>query len=154
MNLNWTQDRRVILGYLASLGSAACYGTVTLVARKITDEYSSPVVGTAFSMLFGTLIMAILFHRHAIADVPGTPKRAWLFVALAGCSATWGVSFWFLGLSRAPIVLVSPLAGTYPLIAIALTHVFLQRLEKVTWRTAIGAMFAVAGVALIALGRG
>ncbi|MDP6402283.1 MAG: DMT family transporter [SAR202 cluster bacterium] len=154
MRLTGVVRSRMALGYIASLGSALSYGSVTLVARKITDDYASPVVGTAFSMLFGTLIMAVLFHRHAIADAPGAPRRAWLFVALAGCSATWGVSFWFLALSRAPVVLVSPLAGTYPLVAIALTHVFLQKLEKVTWRTVVGAMFAVAGVALIAVGRG
>ncbi len=153
MTLTETARRRVMLGYLAALGAALSYGSVTLVARKIVDDYSSPIVGTAFSMVFGTVIVAGLFHRHVIADAPGTPMRAWLFVALAGCAATWGVSFWFLALSRAPIVLVAPLAGVHPLVAIALTHFFLQRLEKVTWRTVVGALMLVGGVALIAVGR-
>ena len=67
-------------------------------------------------------------------------------------SAAWGVSFWYLALNEAPVVLVVPLAGTHPLVSIVLTHLFLQRLEKVTLRTIMGALMVVAGVALIAIG--
>ena len=145
--------RRVLLGYLAALGAAASYGSVTLVARKIVTDYSSPLVGTAFSLLIGTLIVGALFHRDVAADAPRAPGRAWLLVAAAGCASTWGVSFWFLALDRAPVVLVAPLAGTHPLVSIVLGYLFLKRIERLTWRSVAGALLVVIGVALVAVGR-
>ena len=147
-----TARRRVLLGYVAGVGAAACYGSITLVAKKIVTDYAPPLVGTAFSMLFGAIILGILVHRHAIVDLPLAPRQAWLMVALAGCASTWGVTFWFLALNESPVVLVAPLVGASPLVSIVLTYLFLQRLEKVTWRTVIGALMVVAGVALVVFG--
>ena len=144
--------RRVLLGYFAGFGAAACYGSLTLVGRKIVTDFAPPLVATGFSMLFGAMILGILVHRHAIVDLPLAPKRGWLMVVLAGCASTWGVSFWFLALKESPVVLVAPLVGASPLVSIVLTHLFLQRLERVTWRTVIGALLVVAGVALVVLG--
>jgi len=147
--------RQLVLGYASALGAAASYGILTIVGRKLVTDYeTSPVVVTAVSMVMGSMILGAMFHRHLAADAAGAPKRAWLWVALAGISATWGVGFWYFALSRAPVVLVAPVAGTHPLVSIVATHFFLQRLERVTLRTAIGAVLVVAGVALIAIGRG
>lgn len=153
MTTDDTARRRIFLGYLAALGSAVSYGSVTLVARKIVDDYSSPLVATAFTLVVGTLMVGALFHRDLVADATRSPRRAWVMVALAGCASTWGVTFWFLALDRAPVVLIAPLTGTYPLVAIVLAHLFLRRLETLTWRTGAGAMLVVGGVALIAIGR-
>lgn len=147
-------QRKLYLGYLAALGAAASYGSVALVGAKIVRDYAPPMVGSAFSLMFGTMIVAVLFHRHVIADYKHIPRRGWIFIVLAGCAATWGVSFWFLALNNAPIVLVTPLAATNPLMALLITHIFLQRLERVTLRTVFGALMVVGGVALIAIGIG
>ena len=152
MTLLETTRRQVALGYVAALGAALSYGAVTLVARKIVDDYSLAIVGTAFSLLFGTIIVGTLFHRHVLTDSIRVPRRGWVMVALAGCASAWGVSFLFLALTKAPVVLVAPLAGTSPLLSIALTHIFLQRLERVTWRTVLGAVLVLGGVGLIAVG--
>ena len=152
MTLVATTRRRLLLGYSAALGAAFSYGSGALVARKIVDDYSSPMVGTAFSMLLGTMIVGALFHRHFLADVRSAPRRAWVFVVLAGCASTWGVSFWFLAFTKAPVVLVAPLVGTSPLVSILLAHLFLQRLERVTWRVVLGALVVGVGVGLIAVG--
>ena len=147
-----TAQRRLLLGYLAALGAAFCYGSVTLVARKIVTDFAPPMVGTAFSMLFGTVILGLLVHRHAIVDVPRATRRGLLMVGLAGLASTFGVSFWFLALNESRVVLVAPLVGTSPLLAIALTHFFLRRLERVTWRTVVGAALVVFGAALVVIG--
>ena len=147
-----TAQRQLLLGYLAALGAAFSYGSVTLVARKIVTDFAPPLVGTAFSMLFGTIIVGLLFHRHAIVDLPRAPRRGLLMVGLAGCASTFGVSFWFLALNESRVVVVAPLVGTSPLLSIALTHFFLQRLERVTWRTVFGGVLVVFGVALVAIG--
>ena len=147
-----TAQRQLLLGYLAALGAAFCYGSVTLVGRKIVTEFAPPMVGTAFSMLFGTIILGLLVHRHAIVDVPRATRRGLLMVGLAGLASTFGVSFWFLALNESRVVLVAPLVGTSPLLSIALTHFFLQRLERVTWRTVSGAVLVVFGAALVVIG--
>ena len=144
---------QLLLGYGASLLAAIAYGSVAVVGRKIVTDFAPPLVATSFSMIFGTMILFALFHRQFASDIAAkTPKRAWLFVALAGGSATWGVTFWFLALKEAPVVLVAPLAGTYPLMAAVLASIFLRRLERVTWQTFAGAALVVGGAILITFG--
>ena len=147
--------RQLVLGYGASLLAAIAYGSVAVVGRKIVVDFAPPLVATSFSMIFGTIILLALFHRQFASDIAAKPpKRAWLFVAIAGGSATWGVTFWFLALNEAPVVLVAPLAATYPLIAVVVARIFLKRLEKVTWQTFAGAFLVVGGAILITLGVG
>ena len=145
---------RLVLGYAAALGAAFCYGAAAVIVRKIVDDYSSPMVGAAFSLLFGTLIIALIFRKTAVTDITAAPRRGLGLMVLAGVAATWGVIFWFLAIDSASVVLVAPLSGTYPLWSILLAHLFLRRIERVTWRTVLGALMLVAGVALIAVGEG
>ena len=147
-------DRRQLLfGYGASLLAAIAYGSVAVVGRKIVSDFAPPLVATSFSMIFGTIILFAIFHRQFASDIATKPpKRAWLFVAIAGGSATLGVTSWFFALSEAPVVLVAPLAGTYPLIAVVLARVFLRRLERVTWRMFAGAFLVVGGAISITFG--
>ena len=147
-----TGASRPVVGHLAAVAAAFSYGVGTLVSQRIVTEYASPMVGTAFSLMFGTAIVAALFSRHVPGDVAAAPRRAWLFVMLAGCASAWGVGSYFMALNYGPVVLVAPLVGVYPLVTIALAHVFLQRLERITWQTVLGATLVVLGAALIALG--
>ena len=143
------------LGYAAALAAAFSYAGGTLVVRKIVTEYASPLVRAAFSLMFGTLVVAALFHRHLAEDLPRAPRSAWVFVALSSLTAVWGVVFFFLAIDEAAVVVVVvPVIGASPLVSILLAYIFLRRLESVSWRTVIGAVLVVAGVALIALGRG
>jgi drug/metabolite transporter (DMT)-like permease len=148
-----TARRKQWLGYLAALGAAASYGTVAVIGRMVVQDLAPPLVLTSFSMMFGTILLFVLFQGQARKDISKPkPRRAWLFAALAGCASSWGITFFFLALNQAPVVLVAPLAGTSPLISIALSHFFLHRLEKVTWRTIVGALMVFAGVVLITFG--
>jgi len=145
--------RQLLVGYGASLLAAIAYGSVAVVGRKIVSDFAPPLVATSFSMIFGTIILFALFHRQFASDIAAkAPRRAWLFVAIAGGSATWGVTFWFLALNEAPVVLVAPLASTYPLIAVVVARIFLQRLERVTLQTFAGAALVVGGAILITFG--
>ena len=146
------QNKRMMLGYAASIGSAICYGSVAVVGRKVVGEYAPPMVATAFSMAMGMAMVAALFYRDVNIDLSTAPRRAWIMVSLAGVAAAWGISFWYLALDEAPVILVAPLVGVSPLVSIVLTHFFLQRLEKVTMRTVLGALMVVAGAALVTLG--
>ena len=147
-----TIRNRVFIGYMSSLAAALCYGSVAVVGRKIVTDFAPPMVATSFSMMFGTAAVALMFQGRLFADMATAPRRAWYFAILAGLSSAWGVSFWYLALNEAPVVLVAPLTGISPLVAIVLTHLFLQRLEKVTWRTLFGALLVVGGVVLVTIG--
>ena len=146
-------NRQAAIGYGAALGAAICYGTLAVLGRKIVSDIAPPMVATAFSMIFGMLIVAVVFQSQIRRDYAARPsKQAWLYVALAGVAATWGISFWFLALSVAPAVLVAPVAATHPLFSVLLALVFLRGLERVTWRTIGGTVLVIAGVILITLG--
>ena len=143
---------QIMLGVVVALVSSFFYGLVSIVAKKIVDDVASPLVAAAFSMAMGTVILAVLFHRHVVEDYARAPRRGWILMALAGLGSTWGVIFWFLALKEAPVVLVTPVTGVFPLVSLLLTHLFLQRLERVTWRIFAGAVLVVVGVGLIAAG--
>ena len=148
-----TGRQQVSLGYAAAIASALSYALGGLVAKKAVVD-TSALVATAFSLLFGTLVLAALLNRLPLGDLARAPRRAWGIMALAGVTGAWGVTFFFLALGEAPLVLVAPVAGVYPLISILLAHLLLQRIERVTWPTVLGAGLVVGGVALIAVGRG
>ncbi len=145
--------REAIIGYTAAVCSAASYGTLAVVARKVVSDISPPIVANAFSMILATLILAVIFQSHIRSDYKLRPSwKGWLFVALAGGAGAWGISFMFLALSKAPAILVSPLTGTAPLFSVLLTLIFLRGMERVTLRTVLGALLVVGGVILITFG--
>ena len=71
---------------------------------------------------------------------------------MSGLASAWGVASLYLSLEQVSVVVASPVAGANPLVAILMTHIFLQRLERVSIRTVIGAVLVVAGVALVTIG--
>ena len=40
----------------------------------------------------------------------------------------------------------------YPLVSIVLAYLFINRMERITWRTVLGGLLVVGGVALVAVG--
>ena len=145
--------RELILGYCAALGAAACYGTLAVLGRKIATDIAPPLVANSFSMILGTLVLAIIFQSQIRTDFGVRPsKKGWIFVALAGCASTWGVTCWFLALGLAPAILVAPLAAVSPLFSVLLALVFLRGLERVTLRTILGTLMVIGGVVLITFG--
>ncbi len=145
--------RRVLAGYGAALVAAASYGAGSIAAKKAVTDVASPMTVTAFALLFGTIIMALFIPRPIHGNVRKAPKKSYAYMTLAGIAGVWGVAFYHLALLEAPVVLVAPVSGTFPLMAIVMTHLFLQRLERVTIRTVLGAVLVVTGVALIAIGQ-
>ncbi len=153
MTISGIARREAIIGYAAAIGAAACYGTLAVLGRKIATDIAPPLVANSFSMILGTLVLAAIFQSQIRSDFRVRPSRkGWLFVALAGCASTWGVTFWFLALGEAPAILVAPLAAVHPLFSVLLTMVFLRGLERVTMRTVLGALLVIGGVILITFG--
>ncbi len=144
-------QRPVVMGMMSSGLAAACYGSSQFLARKLVTEQAPPLVVATYSLLAGMVILALVTHRGIIKD-RRAPRKAFLLMALAGLAASAGVTFNFLALSRAPVVIVAPVSSITPLVSLALAHIFLQRLERVTMRIWLGAALVVAGVVTIAVG--
>ena len=144
--------RRTFQGYLASVGSAAGYGVGTYFAFLVIRDGVPPMTATFFSLVFGLLLMAVLFPRPALVDLKLASLRGWVVVSMSGLASVFGVSSFYLSLDRVSVVIASPVAGANPLVAIIMTHIFLRCLERVSRRTVIGAVLVVAGVALVTIG--
>ena len=144
-----TDSRRSLWGYGCSLGAAVGYGIAAAASRVLVDGHTTPLVASAYSLIFGTAMVALLFHRGAASALMAADPRGWLYMSMSGVASAWGVAFLFYALQEAPVVMIAPISSSYPLVAIVLTHLFLQRLEKVTARTVAGAIMVVAGVAVI-----
>ena len=153
MTLTGVATRQKVLGYSSALGAAVCYGALAVIGRKVVIDVAPPLVATSFSMIIGTVILSAIFMQQIRTDLVRRPARkGWLFVALAGGSATWGVTFWYLALSQAPAILVAPLTSIYPVFSVLLALVFLRNTETISKRTVLGALLVTAGVVLITLG--
>ena len=145
-------QRPRLQGYLFALGAAAAYGVSQIMAKKIVGE-ASPLVGSAFGLLFGLLILSVVTAPDMVRGGLAR-KRVYAWAALAGLASSTGVVLMFLALDRAPVVVVSPILAVNPLMAIALSQLLIRRLERLTWRLVVGAGIVVAGVAIISIGQG
>ena len=61
-----------------------------------------------------------------------------------------GCDFLVIALNNGPIVIVSPISATFPLVSLSLTYVFLKKVERLTFRVVVGSLFVVLGVVIIA----
>ena len=138
------------LGYAFALGAAACYGATHVLARFIVGQVP-PLVGSAFALLFGVVVLTALAGRDVVRDLRA-PRRAFLWIALSGVSASFGVTSLYLAVDRAPVVIVSPISGVYPLVSVFLASLFLGRLERITWRVWAGTLLVVVGIVLVLVG--
>jgi drug/metabolite transporter (DMT)-like permease len=144
-------NRLAALGYLLSLGAAACYGSTQVIARFLVTGHAPPIVVAAFSFVFGTIYLMAINHRELRRGVR-IPGPALVHTLLAGVAAAIGVIGMYFALARAPVVLIAPIVSVNPMITLLLAHLFLQRLERITIRLILGAFLVVGGVVLVIVG--
>ena len=125
------------------------YGGSQVVAKQIVEETHS-LVGAAFSLLFGLAILSAVTARDVVQQ-QRVPSRAYLWAVLAGLTSAGGVTFLYLALGHAPVVVVAPVTGTNPLFSIILAWVFLRQMERLTPRVVLGAVLVVAGVTVVSI---
>ena len=141
-----------LFGYLAAGGAACAYGTVPALGRIAVTDFTVPLVSATYTMLVGFVVMGLFSARSIPGMVRNAPRQALLFVALGGMAMSTGVSFLYLALSKAPVVVVSPVFSLTAVVSLALAHLFLQRLERITFPLVLGTFFAVGGVITVIVG--
>tara|TARA_B100001123_G_scaffold71406_1_gene80072 strand:- start:469 stop:927 length:459 start_codon:yes stop_codon:yes gene_type:complete len=147
-----TNNKIRYYGFTFAVCAAFLYALSALVGKKITDDFSSPMVASAFSILFGLVATGSVFFRTVNKEARNLAGRSWVLIGLSGCASALGVTGWYLALNITPVVVVAPIVAVYPLVTIAIASLFLRGIEKVTRQTVIGAVIVVTGVLLIGLG--
>lgn len=141
----------LIVGAIAAILSVLGYAGSTVVARSLlTTDDTPPQVGSTITLFIGMLILGAASARSIRKDIRA-PRRALLWITLAGILASTGAFLSFFSLDLAPVVLVSPIFTVNPLVTLVLAAVFLRQVERITLRVFIGAILVVAGVILVIL---
>ena len=151
MHISLADDRKPWTGYAFALGAAMCFGGSNVLAKNLIDQYAPPLAIACFSLLFGTTALLPFVGRGLGAGLR-VPRVQVGMILLSGAVAAGAVTSLYFSLSRAPVVVVSPIAATNPLITLVMAHLFLQHMERVTLRLILGALLVVMGVVLVILG--
>ena len=140
----------VTLGILSSFAASVSYGVGTVIARKAVSGAASPMVAALFSLVAGFLMMVPFSARHMKQDLKA-PRKTYFNLGLAGAFAVFGLVLLYIGLSVAPVAVVSPVSSLSPMFSLLFSHLFLQRMERVTFKIVLGTALVLIGVALITL---
>ncbi len=143
---------RVAIGLLCAVAGAAAYGTGHAIARHVVTRAAPAPVTATYTLFFGMLFLLVISLPHLNRDLRA-PRWALVMMTLAGVCSSFGIFLMFSALARAPVMLASPIVATYPLIAMTFTHIFLQRLERVTLRMVLGAILVAVGITFVVLGQ-
>ena len=141
-----------LFGYLAAAGAACAYGTVPALGRIAVTEFAIPLVSATYTMLVGFIVMGLFSAGSIPGMLRSAPRHALVLVALGGAAMSTGVSFLYLALSKAPVIVVSPVFSLTAVVSLVLAHLFLQRLERITLPLVLGTFFAVSGVIAVIIG--
>ena len=144
--------RVIIIGRTFAILSGMAYAVGAVLTRQGITDLTSPLVGSAVSLLAGMLVMGVIMGRRLESNFR-KKKMSVLFFWLAGLASGFGALSNFFALSMAPVVIVSPIQNTYPLFSLLFAQIFLGRLERISFRRVLGTVFIVGGVTLITMGK-
>ncbi len=147
-------NRGVLIGFGLALVAAASYGGTNVIAKELTEEYGSPLMVSAFGLLFGVILLWPLAGSRTVREVRES-KGNMTFVLSAGFSglaAAIGVIALYFALQRADVTVVSPIVSTNPIFTLILAQIFISRMENLTKWLFLGVGVTVAGVAIVTVG--
>ena len=147
------ERKNILIGRTFATLSAIGYGVAAVLTRQGLMDLTSPLAGSAVSLLSGTLAMGMIVGRELESNL--RKKKIYiLFFLLAGLASGSGALSSFFALSNVPVVIASPIQNTNPLFALFFARIFLSRLERISFRLVLGTFFIVGGVTLITIGKG
>ena len=150
----WSWDKKSMLGYLMALGAAASYGGANVMVKHLTVIYGSPLVITAFSLLFGILLLAPIAGNQAVQSLKtaGRDLKFAGFASLSGLASAMAVISLYYALQRADVLLVAPITSSNPLMTLFLARMFISQLENITPKVVAGSCLAILGILLVVYG--
>ncbi len=150
----WVTNKRAVLGYLMAVGAAASYGGTNVIAKELTQAYGSPLMISAFSLVFGVLLLAPMAGPGAVTSLRARTAdwAEFTFSGLSGLSSAVAVISLYYALQREDVVVVSPITSAYPLLTILMAQIFISQLERITKRLIVGATLTTIGVVVVVIG--
>jgi drug/metabolite transporter (DMT)-like permease len=146
INRDWLGTRWHFAAILLPIGISGISGLTHPIMKLGLTLWPSPFA----AVLIGYLMSSLVVTGVAVADKnrrpTGNTGRLW-FGCVGACNGL-GVLALYSALARAPVLLVSPLVATSPLVTLAFAAILL-RSARVTIAIAIGVTTTVAGVMLL-----
>ena len=132
------------------IAAAACFG-IAHVSRKIGLNITpEPIMGVTIQNVTALACFPLLaLGQGDRQKVVLNNKRAWIIFSLSGFSSLLGQLSLFYALDLGRVVIVSPLSAISPFFVLLLVGIFLKKMERVTWKIVLGAVFIVAGAAIL-----
>lgn len=131
-------------GYTLAATSLVLFGFWGFVAKLATDA-----AGSKFVFIFAQIPYIVIASAMLLLTGPYAIKwEAMRWTLVGGALGAVGVLMFFLAIDKMSAAQVVPITAAYPAITIALSVVILG--ERLTPRHLIGAILALAGVALLA----
>ncbi|WP_124190174.1 DMT family transporter [Natrarchaeobius oligotrophus] len=134
------------------LFAAIAYGAGNVVRRYGFTVTQTDVLSAFVLNEFAA--MGVLVGYALVRHGPGVlvaSRRTYALFAVGGLLSSLALLSLFTALSRGPVIVVDPLAGTSPLFAALFTVLFLKRVERVTRGVVVGAAVIILGVVFVAL---
>ena len=138
---------------LLPLGAAFLTGINHPIRRYVLAMANEPLF---FSALMGTVSLAGFLVYFIVS--PHSQRLVWnrqglLFFLATGLFETLSILFIITALSVGEVVLIAPIAASYPVWSLIEARIFLRHVEPINWKIVIGIVSVVAGNIAIHLGR-
>jgi drug/metabolite transporter (DMT)-like permease len=150
----------LVAGILFGILSGFCQGSSAVISRKAYEisaaaghQFHSVTDGinAAYQRILGGILVSLLFfgylrvaHKSTTGGKSDWRKGLKWVAANAMAGPAFGVSCYQWALMTHPTSIVLPIVATTPLVVMPLAH-YLEG-DRITWRTAVGGVLAVAGV--------
>ena len=138
---------------LLPLGAACLTGMNHPIRRYAFSLSNEPLFFSAFMgvvSFFGFLVYMIAARQKQPIH---WERRALPAFVWTGVFETLSILFIMTALSIGRVVVVAPLAATYPVWALLGAKLFLRDVEKIRWKTVVGIVSVVVGTVAIHIGR-
>jgi DME family drug/metabolite transporter len=155
--ISWKPDRQLI-GFrrwhlLLPIGAAFLTGINHPIRRYVLTMANEPLF---FSALMGTVSLGGFLIYFAVS--PRSQRLVWNrqaigpFLATGVCETT-SILLIITAISMGRVVIVAPIAASYPVWSLILSAIFLRDVESVNWKVIAGILSVVAGNFAIHLGK-
>ncbi len=147
--VSWRPEQRLVdfrrWHLLLPLGAAVLTGMNHPIRRHVLLMANEPLF---FSALMGTVsLAAFLLYRAFVPTAQRlvwNRRGTWPFIATGVCE-TMSILCIITAISLGRVVIVAPIAASYPVWSMILAAIFLRHVESIDWKIILGVLSVVAG---------
>jgi drug/metabolite transporter (DMT)-like permease len=155
--VSWRPERQILdfrrWHLLLPLGAAVLTGMNHPIRRYVLTMANEPLF---FSALMGTVSLAGFLIYLALSPTSQrlvwNHRGVWPFIATGVCE-TMSILCIITAISLGRVVIVAPIAASYPVWSMIFAAIFLRHVESIDWKIVGGVLSVVAGNFAIHLGR-